>query len=220
MILVKGPHGDRPGGSLDPEHASQGRQRQRVADRRIGALPLEHIAEPSHQPLVGIGVHVAGRAPALADPEGAQVVDAVGLVGVVVGVEHRVHAADAGRGGLLAELRRGVDHHGGLGGPVDVGAAAHQHRAAGAAVPRIGRVAHAPVAVRTRHAAGGPAAQDGELQRRAHGLGIRSNRPKNASSVLDSASVRLQPRTSANFARICGRKAGSLRRPRTGTGAR
>ena len=47
----------------------------------------------------------------MADPEGAQVVDAVGLVGVVVGVEHRVDAAHAGGGGLLAQLRRGVDHH-------------------------------------------------------------------------------------------------------------
>ena len=42
-------------------------------------------------------------------PAGAQVVDAVALVGVVVGEERRVQPAHAGLGHLQAELGRGVD---------------------------------------------------------------------------------------------------------------
>ena len=41
----------------------------------------------------------------------AKIVDPVGLVGVVVGIEHRIHAAGSRRQHLLAQVRRGVDQH-------------------------------------------------------------------------------------------------------------
>jgi hypothetical protein len=65
----------------------------------------EDVAEPLQQRGFGGGVGVTGNAGPLALGESADVVDAVGLVGVVVGHQQRVEAFGAGGGGLLAELR-------------------------------------------------------------------------------------------------------------------
>ena len=43
--------------------------------------------------------------------ERAQIVHAQNVVGVGVGIKHRVHARQAGAQGLLAEVRAGVDDH-------------------------------------------------------------------------------------------------------------
>ena len=98
--------------------------------------------------------------------------------------------------------------------------AADHQRAAAAAVARFGGVADAPIAVGAGNAAGRARTQQGEFQQGGHGRGIRLNRSKNAASVRCSASSTDQPRTLARAARTCGMKAGSLRRPRIGTGAR
>ena len=48
---------------------------------------------------------------AAVDEEAAQVVDAVGMVGVLVREQHGVDPVDLGVEKLLAQVRRGVDQH-------------------------------------------------------------------------------------------------------------
>ena len=43
----------------------------------------------------------------------AQIVDTVGLVGVLVGQEHRVEVIDIGVDQLFAQIWRGIDHDAG-----------------------------------------------------------------------------------------------------------
>ena len=50
-------------------------------------------------------------APALLEEERAQVIDAVGMVGMLVGVEHAVEPIDLGIEHLLAQIGRGVDQN-------------------------------------------------------------------------------------------------------------
>ena len=61
-------------------------------DRRIVAAFRrdEAIGEPRHDVLGGRLVEIDRNAPALVQHDRAQIVDAVGLVGVLVGQEHRV----------------------------------------------------------------------------------------------------------------------------------
>ena len=73
--------------------------------------------------------------------ETAQVVDAVGVVGVLVGEEHRVEAVDLGVKQLLAQIGRGIDQDAGDAAavtPLD------QQRGPPAAVLGIFRIADAP----------------------------------------------------------------------------
>ena len=219
VVLVEGDHRDGAGGAVHGPGLAMGRDQHRVGDAGIAPLPLEDIAEPAAHGGEGGPVHVAGDARPLPDEEGPDVVDPVGLVGVVVGQQEGVEAPGAGLGGLPAQVGRGVHQDGrGLG---RVGRrATDQEGTAGAEVARVGGIALPPVAVRPGHAAGGAAAEDGELQGPAHGRGIRSKRAKKASSQRASASCGVQPRTVARPASTAGRKAGSLRRPRCGTGAR
>src|SRR5262249_48677873 len=83
----------------------------------------------------------------------AQIVDAVQMIGMRVGQQHRVDPRGAGIEHLLAQIGRHVDQ--------EVGAAAlDQHRAAAAAVARVGRIpAPPPPGPRSRArcpSAGGP----------------------------------------------------------------
>ena len=91
----------------------------------------------------------------------AQIVDAVGVVGMLMGVEHAVEPVDVGIEQLLAQIGRGVDQDAGDARqrivPLD------QKRAAPAAVFRIVGIAGAPAQRRPRHAAGGAAAENGEF---------------------------------------------------------
>ena len=48
--------------------------------------------------------------PALVQHDGAQVVDAMGLVGVLMGQKHRVDMVDMGIDQLLSQIGRGIDH--------------------------------------------------------------------------------------------------------------
>ena len=98
---------------------------------------------------------------AVAQSEPPQVVDAVQVVRVRMGVEDAVEGRDADRQQLLAHVRSGVDEHGRRSASPDP---AHQQRATAAAVARVCRVAGAPVAVEARHARGRAAAEDGELE--------------------------------------------------------
>ena len=81
-MLVEGLDGDGARGTLDRESLAEGGQVDQVADGRIAVLALEDIAKAAVELIAGARVHVAGGAPAAAQEEGAQVVHAIGLVGV------------------------------------------------------------------------------------------------------------------------------------------
>ena len=80
-----------------------------------------------------------------------QIVDAVGLVGVLMGQKHGVDVIDLGIDQLLAQVGRGIDHD--PRGAVRAGAL-DQQRAAAAAVFWIVGIAGAPAERRARHAGG------------------------------------------------------------------
>ena len=89
--------------------------------------------------------------------DGTEIVDAVGLVGMLVGEEHRVDMIDLGVDQLLAQVGRGVDQ--------DTRDSAFpraldEQRAAAAAVFRIFGVARTPAERGTRNAGGGSAAEN------------------------------------------------------------
>ncbi len=127
-------------------------------------------------------VQIDRNAPALMQHDRAQIVDAVGLVGMLMGEKHRIDVIDLGVDQLLAQIGRGVDH--------DPGDAAircpfGEQRAAAAAVFGIGGIAGAPAERGTRHAGGGAAAENGQGQRHAMaaGGGTLLNRRKKFSVV-------------------------------------
>ena len=117
-----------------------------------------------HDVFSGRLVEIDRNAPALMQHHRAQIVDAMGLVGVLMGQKHRVDMVDIGVDQLLAQVGRGVDHdprH-----PV-LGASLGQQRAAAAAVLGIVGIALAPAERRARNAGGGAAAEDRQRQRHA-----------------------------------------------------
>ena len=98
-----------------------------------------------------------GQAGAAVLDDGAEVVDAVDVVGVGVGEGDAVEEAGAGGEELRAQVGGGVDQRaGGARG----GGALEEEGAAAAAVLRVFRVAVAPVAADAGDAGGGAAAED------------------------------------------------------------
>ena len=91
--------------------AFAGLDRMLGEDRRIVAARRRHeaIGKPVHDILRGRLVQIDRNAPALVQHHRAEIVDAVGLVGVLVGQEHRVDMIDPGVDQLLAQIGRGVD---------------------------------------------------------------------------------------------------------------
>ena len=168
-------------------------------DRRIVAALRrdEAIGEPRHDVLGGRLVEIGRDAPALMQHHRAQIVDAVGLVGMLVGQEHRVEVIDFGVDQLLAQIRRGVDHD-----ARDALArrALDQQRAAAAAVFGIVGIAAAPAERRARHAGGRAAAEDRQRQRHAAAFaaGTLENRRKKFSVVCREISSSDTPRVSAS----------------------
>jgi len=78
---------------------------------------MEDVFEALQQAIVRRLVHIGRDADALVQEEGAQVVYAVRLVGMVVREQRRVHAPDAGGRRLKTEIRGGVDDDRSLVGP-------------------------------------------------------------------------------------------------------
>ena len=196
-----------------------------LEDWRIFAIcrHIEAIGEALPELLSGQLVVIHGNPPPPVIGHHAQIIDAVGMVGMVMGEKHAVEPADAHVQQLLAEVRRAVDEH--------IGRALfafplHQHRAAPPPVLRVCRIARAPDVADTGHAAGRAAAEDGELERHAEdGIdaaerGTFLNRRKKLSVVAAAISASLTPRTAASRFAVCTTLAGSLVRPRKGSGAR
>ena len=158
----------------------------------------------------------------LKPPKNAQIIDAVGMVGVIVGIEHAVKPADTDVEQLLAEVGRRVDEHRRRPLPAF---ALDQHRTAPPPVLRVCGIACAPDIADAWHAAGRAAAKDGELEGHAAGTdaaarGTLLNRRKKLSVVARAKSSSLMPRTAASRFAVCTTLAGSLVCPRKGSGAR
>src|SRR5262249_4632418 len=164
-----------------------------------------------------IGVDAA----ALVDEQAAQVVDAVRVIGVLMGEQHAVEPVHIGVQQLFAQVRAGVDKYAGhLAGAV---ASLDQHGAASPPVFWIGWIAFAPAECGPRHAARGTAAKNGERQRhaaRAVSRGTFENSRKKFSVVMRAISSSDTPRTSAKTLAVSTTYAGSLRLPRNLPGAR
>ena len=156
-----------------------------VEDRRVEAARRLHedVGEARDQHLGGLGVGPDRQAGAAVVDDGAEVVDAVDVVGVRVGVDDAVEQADVGGEELRAQVGGGVDQH--------PGGAAAGWCARASSEQRLrrflgfGRVAGAPVAADARHAGRGAAAEDGGAQPRAS-----CQPPWSRTSRLGAASVR------------------------------
>jgi hypothetical protein len=103
---------------------------------------------------------------ALDEVEHPQVVEAVDVVGVGVGEEHGIDAADVVNERLLAEVGRGVDEERAATAGIE-----HfdQHAGAQPAVARVGRGADGAVAGDARHAGRGAGAEERDAQAHAPG---------------------------------------------------
>ena len=118
--------------------------------------------------------------------DGAEIVDAVDMVSVGVGVEQCVDLADAGVQALPAQVRAGIDQDA-------LTPCLDEDGTAAATVARVGRAADGAVAADLRHARGGAAAQ----HRYAHAAALANSRWKLA-VVARSISAMGRPRTSAS----------------------
>jgi hypothetical protein len=125
---------------------------------------LEAIGEALAQEFACRLVEIDVDAAARVIRDHAQIIDAVTMVGVLVGVEHAVEQPDAGIDQLLAEVGRRIDQHARCAPRV---CALRQNGAAPAPVLGIIRIACAPLVADARHAAGRAAAEDGDLERHA-----------------------------------------------------
>src|SRR5579863_7147016 len=137
----------------------------------------------------------------------------MGVIGVAVREEHRIDAPRAGLEQLLAQIRRGIDEQ-------DRAAILHQDRNPAAAVLGVRRIARAPIAADPRHAPGRAAAQHRDTHQAVSGGRAFANSRKKFAVVARASSSGVTPLSSATSAAVWVMKAGSLRLPRNGTGAR
>ena len=167
MLLQNGQGGD--GAALPFDRDLVARRQAMLADHRrvlAAGRRLEAIAEPGVHHRRGLFVEIDVDQSPLFEVQRAQVVDAVGVVGVLVGVEDGVDPIDLGIEKLLAQIGRRVDQDpGDAAGVVTL----DQERRAAAPVFRIVGIAGAPAQRRPRHAGGGSAAENSEFQRHAAG---------------------------------------------------
>ncbi len=113
MLLQDGQGGDRAAlpGDGDGLPGHQAVLGQRSADIRCPAASRSSSRSgPAARAEVGSLAYRSTRR-RLRTNSGAQVVDAVGVVGVLVGHQHAVEPVDLGVEQLLAQVRRGVDQH-------------------------------------------------------------------------------------------------------------
>ena len=137
-----------------------------VQNRRIVAAGRRNkaVGEPRHDVFRGRLVQIDRNASALMQHDRTEIVDPVGLVGMLMGQEHRIDMIDIGVDQLLAQIGRGVDDDPRrplLRRPLG------EQGAAAAAVFRIAGIAGAPAERGTRHAGRGSAAEDCQAQRHA-----------------------------------------------------
>src|SRR5437899_2306412 len=142
MLLQDGQGSEAAPCPFDP-HRLTGSYTMLARDRRILAAGRRHkaIAEALVERLRGRRVHIDWNALAAVNEQAAQVVDAVSVVGVLMGIKHGVDPIDVGVKQLLAQIRRRVDQDAGYG---RAGTTLDQQRSAASTVPGIVWIAVAP----------------------------------------------------------------------------
>ena len=95
--------------NAEPGAQPQPFERIELDQRRIAILPGEHIAEPASQDPRGIRAGIARKRSTAAIAQHSEVIDAVSMVGVFVGPEHRVDPVDVIGEQLGAQIGRGID---------------------------------------------------------------------------------------------------------------
>ena len=186
---------------------------------RVGAAlgRRENIAELGHDLPRRRRIHENVDPPPRGDRQRPQVVDPMGVIGVGVGQQHGVEPGDLRVDQLPAQVRGEIHQHDRL--AVRAGAF-DERRAAPAQVPGLVRVAGAPALRHARHAAGRAAAKDREAQAHALPSFIFLNIANVLARVAEAICSKLTPLASASARAVETTKAGSLRLPRWGTGAR
>jgi hypothetical protein len=118
---------------------------------------VENVRKPSRETIERFASPVDGKRSTAAHGDGAQIVDPVRVVGVIVGVKHRIDPVHVGRDELHAQLRRRIDEE-----PRPI-VRLDERAYARAPVARIGRAAHLAVTPELRHPKAGAGAEKGEL---------------------------------------------------------
>ena len=136
--------------------AELGAKRSRLHDRPIEIRLLERISEAQLQFFQDRSAGVQRDRAPRGLRHWPQLIDAVTMVAVRVSDDHAVETPDPGRKQLLAKVRAAVDKH------VLTGAL-NQGRGPEARIPRLGRVALAPVIPDLRHAGRRAATENADL---------------------------------------------------------
>ena len=161
VIHLEGLKANRPTGPGDLKGPVNGAQ---VQNGWIGAARRLHegIGKARKQRLLRRRIRPNGQPLAQVKDDLAQIIDAMHVVGMRMGIDHRIQCADTGIQKLVAHVGRGVDQD-----PRYTLAALafHQHRTAATAVLGVHGVAVAPVAPQPWHPARRPASQNGKAQR-------------------------------------------------------
>lgn len=197
----------------------------RIQDRRIVAAGrlYEAIAEACHDASKGRCIAIDVDPAAHVHGNHAKIVESVKLVGMVMRDEHGIEMRDACVDQLLAHVGRRVDKHrcdAGVGFPLD------KNGAAPSSVLKVRRIAGAPIAgtIRSadaRYATRRAATENRDVKMIAHVGGTTlANSRKKLAVVASSSSRALIPLRVASTAAVCLTKAGSLRLPLCGMGAR
>ena len=160
VFHLEGGQADRAARAVDLDIPVDGTE---VQDRRIGRARRLHegIAEARQKVVLRRPVCPDMNALAHVEHDHAQVVDAVHVIGMGMGIDHALQLAHIRIQQLRAQVGRGVDQHTGHAMRCF---ALDQQRAAPPTVARLVRVAIAPVAAKAGHAARRSAAQDDEAQ--------------------------------------------------------
>src|SRR5262252_5427209 len=170
MLLWDGHGFDDPTGSIDANGIGRA-DGFRIEDGGVDRARTlsEAIVEAALEADARFGIGVDGNATLVDEEHATEIIDAMRVVGVRMGIEHSVDMLDAGSEQLLAQVWRRVDQHG------RSATFAKPFNQEGTAPPPIfwvGRIAVAPDIAHARHAAGRATAQD----REAHAHAVMADR--------------------------------------------
>ena len=116
MALAEGQHRNGAARAHNHEGAKRFVNFMRIQDRRIIAARrlVETIAELCHQafPVRPVGPHI--DAAFHVERDGAEIIHAMGLIGVIMCDQYAVYSPDMGIQQLLAQVGRGVDQDAGF----------------------------------------------------------------------------------------------------------
>src|SRR3954468_13123875 len=180
----------------------------RRADRRIAVLAGKGVGEAQLQAVERLTARIARHRAAAGVVELPQIVDAVAMIGMVVGPDHCLDVVDVGIEQLLAKVRAGVDQD-----PHPL--PRDQDRRPPPPFPRLGGIALPPVVADARHPRRGARAEDADLHQAPF-----ANRIRKFPDVRSARPSTDSPRKSARKRAVSATNAGSHGLPRCGTGAR